>query len=342
MASRPRDSVQSTWQRPRADMPPRTTLLAVAVLVLTASAADPTLLVAAAPLRAGVAKVDITNTEAGPVSDPLFVKALVLSDGRTTAAIVTVDAVAIGEIGYIRNDYLAKVRTQLNDELQIAPANVMINASHCHGIVCADVEQRTVQAVKEAFQGMVPVNVGAGVGHEDRIMENRRMKLKDGREADVRHAYSLPPDDVVAGVGPVDPEIGVLRFDRQDGRTLAIVYNFACHPIQGVPSGGNTADLSGFASKAIEESLGDGAVALFIQGCAGDINPVFYKDVDHPRDAEPLGNMLGLSTLRAAKRIQCKEQSDLRCSTKSSNCPAPTWPIEFSRCRRNRRGWSSP
>lgn len=189
---------------------------------------------------------------------------------------------------------------------------MIINASHCHGIVRPDVDQRTVQAVKEAFQGMVPVNVGAGAGHENRIMENRRMKLKDGREADVRHAYSLPPDDVVAGVGPIDPEIGLLRFDRQDGRTLAIVYNFACHPIQGVPNGGNTADLSGFASKAIEESLGDGAIALFIQGCAGDINPVFYKDVDHPRDAEPLGNMLGLSTLKAAKQIRCKEVSDLR------------------------------
>jgi len=274
--------------------------------------ANPAPLAAAAPLRAGVAKVDITNREAGPVNDPLFVKSLVLSDGRTTVAIVTVDAVAIGEIGHIKNDYLVKVRTQLNDELRIPPTNVMVNASHCHGIVCADVEQRTVQAVKTALQAMVPVNVGAGVGYENRIMENRRMKLKDGREADVRHAYSLPPDDVVVSVGPVDPEIGVLRLDRTDGRILAIVYSFACHPIQGVPNGGNTADLSGFASRAIEESLGDGAVALFLQGCAGDINPVFYKDVDHPRDAEPLGNMLGLSTLRAAKQIQCKEHSDLR------------------------------
>jgi len=269
-------------------------------------------LATAAPLRAGVAKVDITNTEAGPVNDPLYVKALVLSDGRTTAAIVTVDAVAIGEIGPIKNDYLATVRAQLEGELKIPPAHIMINASHCHGIVCSDVDQRTVQAVKEAFQGMVPVKVGAGVGHENRIMENRRMKLKDGREADVRHAYSRPPDEVVTGVGPIDPEIGVLRFDRQDGRTLAVVYNFACHPIQGAASGGNTADLTGFASQAIEESLGDGAVALFVQGCTGDINPVFYKDVDHPRDAEPLGNMLGLSTLKAMKRIQCREETELR------------------------------
>ena len=122
--------------------------------------------------------------------------------------------------------------------------------------------------MKEAWQNMVPVNVGAGVGHEDRIMENRRLKLKNGKEADVRHAYSLPPDEEVAGVGPVDPEIGILRLDRKDGQTLAVVYNFACHPIQGVPSGGNTADITGFASQVIEDNLSDGAIALFLQGCA--------------------------------------------------------------------------
>jgi len=153
------------------------------------------------------------------------------------------------------------------------------------------------------------VQIGAGTGHEDRIMENRRLKLKSGKEADVRHAYALPPDEEVEAVGPVDPEIGVLRLDKLNGQALAVVYNFACHPIQGVPSGGNTADMIGFASKVIEDNLHDGAIALFVQGCGGDINPVMYKDVEHPRDAEPLGTMLGLSTLKAWKRIATKEDA---------------------------------
>ena len=282
------------------------TVIVLVVGLFSTAAAD------AAQLRAGVAKVDITNTEAGPVNDPLYAKALVLKDDATTAVIVTVDAVAIGEIGHIKNDYLSKVRSQLEQELNIKATNVLIGASHCHGAVCADVAERTVQAVRQAWQNMVPVRLGAGVGHEDRIMENRRLKLNSGREADVRHAYSLPPDEAVAAVGPVDPEIGILRLDRQDGRTLAVVYNFACHPIQGVPSGGTTADLAGFASAAIEDCLGEGAIALFLQGCAGDINPVLYKDVANPRDAEPLGNMLGLSTIKALKRIQSREDGRLK------------------------------
>ena len=136
------------------------------------------------------------------------------------------------------------------------------------------------------------MRVGVGAGYEERIMENRRLKLKNGAVVDVRHAYSMPPDEEVAEVGPIDPEIGILRLDRTDddparGRTLAVVYNFACHPIQGVPGGANTADLSGFASQVIEENLGEGAVALFLQGCGGDINPALYKDVDIPATQNP-------------------------------------------------------
>ncbi len=275
----------------------------------------------AAPLSAGVAKVDITNVDAGPVNDRLWVKALVIKSDATTAVIVTLDAVAVGEIGHIKNDYLPKVRARIEKELGIKPTNVLVNASHCHGVVCSDVDERTVQAVKLASQNMVPVHVGAGRGHEDRIMENRRLKLKNGKEVDVRHAYSMPADEDVAEVGPIDPEIGILRLDRTDGRTLAVVYNFACHPIQGVPNKGNTADVTGFASQVIEDNLSDGTIALFVQGCGGDINPVNYKDVDHPRSAEPLGNMLGLSTLKALRKISSKDDGRLQLINETLTLP---------------------
>lgn len=266
---------------------------------------------APASLMAGAAKVDITNLDAGPVNDPLYVKALVLKSGSTMTAIVTVDAVAIGEIGHIDDEYLGNVRSAIEKELGIPPTHVIANASHCHGIPCKDADERTIRAIREAASRMVPVKVGVGIGHEDRIMENRRLKMKDGRTIDVRHAYSIPPDEEIASVGPVDTEIGVLRLDRLDGTTLAVVYNFACHPIQNVPSRGNSADITGFASQVIEDNLSEGTVALFVQGCGGDINPVRYKDVDYPRDAEPLGNMLGLSTLKAIRDIQTKEDDRL-------------------------------
>lgn len=281
------------------------------LLLLAAIGLAPLSAAAAPQLWAGAAKVDITDRTGALVNDPLFVKALVLGNETTRTVIVTVDAVAVAEIGRIKNDYVANVRRQLQQDLKIEPKNILFNASHCHGVVCADVEQRTIQAVKEAWGQLVPVTVGVGRGQENRVMENRRVKLKNGREADVRHAYALPPDEQVADIGPVDPAIGVLRFDRKDGQTLAVLYNFAMHPIQSVPNGGNSADVTGFASRLIEDSLGHGAIALFVQGCGGDINPVLYKDVSIPRDAEPLGNMLGLSTMQTLRKIQPKESSEL-------------------------------
>ena len=286
----------------------------LAFTILLFAARPGTCAAPAAALCAGVAKVDITDRAAGPVNDPLFAKALVLKRGGTTVVLITVDAVAIGEIGRIGNGFLAEVRGQLEKELQIPPSSVVINASHCHGVVRKDTAQLVVQAVKEAVKNVDYVKVGAGTGREDRISENRRLKMKDGSEVDMRRAYSMPRDEDVAGVGPIDPQIGLLRLDREDGRPLAVLYHFACHPIMNPPSKGNSADFPGFASKVIEENLGEGALAFFVQGCAGDINPVRYKEVNRPADAEPLGNMLGFSVLRAVRKIETKADGELKIS----------------------------
>ncbi len=280
--------------------------IACGVILLTVSALQ------AAPLMAGVGKADITDRDAKHVNDPLYAKALVLSDGTTTAVLITLDAVSIGEIGYIGNGYLGTVREELWKALKIKPEHVVVNASHCHGIVRKDVAELTVQAVKDAAKNLVPVKVGAGTGTENRISENRRLKLKDGRETDVRHAYSMPRDEDVAEIGPIDPQIGLLRLDRLDGKPFAAVYNFACHPIQGVPNGGNTADFPAYSSQVIEENFGDGVMAFFVQGCGGDINPVTYKAVSHPRDAEPLGNLLGLSAMRGLRKIETRADAPLK------------------------------
>ncbi|MEE2658847.1 MAG: hypothetical protein VX733_10110 [Candidatus Latescibacterota bacterium] len=288
----------------------------------------------AGPLWAGAARIDITATteqvedaplfsraEPSAATDQLCAKALVLKDRTTHVVLITVDAVAIAEIGTIGNDFLPRLRARIQQELGIEPANVLVNASHCHGVVCQDLEERAFLAVTRALSNMVPVLVGAGSGREDRIMENRRLRLKNGREADVRRAYALPPDELIASIGPVDPQIGILRLEREEGGILAVLFNFACHPIQGVPSAGNTADLSGFACKVIEDQVGDGAIAFFLQGCGADINPQLYRDLDNPPDAEPLGTMLGLSTLQALRTIRCCDQGPLQLINESLALP---------------------
>ncbi|MDF2720757.1 MAG: hypothetical protein K0Q59_432, partial [Paenibacillus sp.] len=264
-------------------------------------------------LRAGVAKVDITTDAEGVVvSDRLYAKVLVLDDGSTKAVIIAMDVLAIGGIGDVKDDFLPKLRGRLQGELGIPAGSVLVNASHTHPqgrLLCSDEEQvsRTFEAVRTALANMTEAKAGSGVGHEDRLTVNRNLKMKDGTHWTVRYAHPCPPDEDVVGIGPIDPAIGVLRVDRLDGRPLAVVYNFASHLLIGVPERGVTANFPGFASKVIEDNLGHGALALFVQGAGGDILELYFKDVNRSRNCEPIGTMLGLSTLKAARAIETKD-----------------------------------
>jgi hypothetical protein len=273
-------------------------------------------------LRAGAARQDITREKPKvPVNDALFAKALVFDNGKTKVVIIAID------LGGVNSDFVAKVRQRVQDELQIKGQNVLINASHNHhtqGQVAKDVIERAVSAVKIAAENMVPVTIGVGVGRENRITMNRRIRLKNGKSWTIRRAIPCPPDAEIASVGPFDPEIGILRVDRLNGETMAVVYNFAGHAYGGVPNKGVTADFPGFASGIIEENLGSDVIALFLQGAAGDITTILYKDVNTPRPTEILGKMLGLSTLKATKKIQTKNEDTLKVVTENIKLPRRT------------------
>lgn len=267
-------------------------------------------------LRAGVATCEITiHAPDDTIRDPLYAKALVLDDGTTRAAIVTMDTTAIGgrdiSRGYlpdVSDDFLPQLRGRVQAELDIPGGHVLVNASHTHPpgpLLCNDDQQldRVFEIIRRAASDMTAVRMGAGSGREDRITINRGLQLRNGQTWTIRHANPCPPDDEVVAVGPIDPEIGVLRIDRLDGRPLAVVYNFACHLLFGDARGAITANFPGVASKLIEQTLGHGTVALFLQGAAGDVVDVLFKDFARPRDIEPLGVMLGLSTLQAWRSI---------------------------------------
>jgi hypothetical protein len=271
----------------------------------------------AARLKAGVAKKNITIEEPDfMIHDSLFVRAIVFENGdHKKAVIIAIDAISLTGSGtgarYVPADYIDQVRITVEKELNIYGDNILFNASHnhnCRNQISKNVVAITVGAVKDAYNNMVAVKIGSGSGYDDRISMNRRLILKDGGEWSIRHSNPCPPDEEVAATGPFDPEIGILRVDRLNGKPLAVLYNFGCHTYADPygaepPYGGTTADFPGVASSLIEENLGNGAIALFLQGAGGDITTMRYKDVNQPRDAESFGYMLGLSTLKALKDI---------------------------------------
>ena len=306
-------------------------------------------------LKAGVGKVDITcrDDETSDallsektkkhipkeylgkkieIDDPLFVRALVLEDGCEKVVLITMDITAIGGRSisqYILNDsaddFMPNLRKRVEQELGIPGDNVSVSASHTHPpgrLLCDDDAQieRTLKAIKQALQNMVPVTFGTGSGYENTLTFNRTMLMKDGTDYTWRPG---PPDEEVEGLRPIDPEIGILRIDRLDGSPLAVMYNFASHLLVGCREGKITADFPGVTSSLLEENLGADVMAFFTQGAGGDIMEVFYDDAEIPNRKYDFGSKLAQSTLRGYRKIETGP-AKLKVVTKNIEFPLRT------------------
>ena len=276
-------------------------------------------------LRAGIGKANIGMVK-GNIHDSLYSKALVIENKNTRVVIITMDIITIGGLGRYTEEFLPDLRKKLESDLGINAKNILINADHNHrtGQVSGDLVEKTVLAVKMAIQNLEPVKIGAGSGFEDNITMNRRVKLKNGDEYTIRAATPDIPDEEIVGVKEMDPEIGILKIDRLDGSTKAVLYNFACHPLLGVPDGGVTAAYPGFASGVIEDQLGKGAMALFLQGAGGDVIEVNFKNVNRVKSGEPVGRELGLSTLKALRDIPTSKNTGITVVNETIQFPLRT------------------
>ncbi|MDA1054667.1 MAG: hypothetical protein O3C40_29920 [Planctomycetota bacterium] len=144
-------------------------------------------------LRAGVAKVDITPAETDGVivtghrrkvfgvRDPLRAGVLVLDDGETTAAIVTLDTIGAWD------DMVKLARQRIEQLTGVPAANIMVAASHNHSGPGFDADStwgrelidKLGTAARQAAGDLRAVTVGYG---EDRIGFNiNRRKVINGR-----------------------------------------------------------------------------------------------------------------------------------------------------------------
>jgi len=279
-------------------------------------------------LLAGVAKVDITPKETEGVQvvghrrvvhgvrDPLRAGVLMLDDGRTKAAIITLDTINAWD------DMVSLVREQVSKRTRVPPTNIMVAASHNHSGpgFSADSEwgknliAKLSSAAEQAAKNMRKVTVGYG---QDEIGFNiNRRKIIDGR-AVVR----LNAD------GPNDKRVKVLRFD--DGRSLtpmAVIMHAVCHPCfftwgdkgsQPYPDGypKMSADFPGEAQTFVEMCYGNKTKSLFLQGCAGDIRPNLpgypYRCADEA-DIQWAGRDLGGAVVRTLARSVTRERLQQR------------------------------
>ncbi len=270
-------------------------------------------------LTAGVARVEITppvgypmggySDRKGPstgVHDRLYATVLVLKAEGQSVALISCDLRSFPSERVIR---LAQQQRLVD--------HVLIAATHTHsGPITwedqtwpskarswfAETEQRIVQAIAEASQRTFPARIAAGVG-QIYLGHNRCKVEPDGKVTMLwRNAERVP-------TSPLDPTLGIIRIDDASGKTRAIIVNYACHAVVLGPDNRLiSADYPGYLARRIEREF-DGALCLFTQGGAGDINPYLDKqpvDQNGFGEAEKMGNALAEVALNVARRLQPK------------------------------------
>ena len=123
-------------------------------------------------------------------------------------------------------------------------------------------EGRLVKMVGAALADLAPAKLRTGQGKAT-FAVNRR----NNPEAKV-------PDLLAKGElkGPVDHTVPVMTVTKPDGALRAIVFGYACHPTT-LSFTKWCGDYPGFAQLALEKNH-PGALAMFVNTCGGDQNPL--------------------------------------------------------------------
>jgi hypothetical protein len=242
----------------------------------------------AAALRAGVARIDITpplkmnaplggygermNQPARGIHDRIFAKALFLADGNRPFVIVTADMIGFPPT------FKPEIIRELNDP-RLTLENLLLLPSHSHtsvemnafhpgntykipqiGIYNQDVHkflvERFVSVIRAACEQPVPVCVGTASQSIPGWNRNRR------------HEGGLTDDDLT-----------LTRVDTLEGKSLAVLVNFAAHPtFLGAEQMEFSGDWPGQLQRTLESLIGHETTVMYYNGAEGDQAPVARPD----------------------------------------------------------------
>lgn len=232
------------------------------------------------PLRVGAARVDVTP---GPgdlpkhylgVLDRVYSRAIVIDNGTTTAALVTVDVIMLS------NAVADRVNGRIASELGIPVQHIVLAGTGTHSAPMSSgppppgaapapnvaFEDKIVDSVRQAKDRLQPARMtyGTGVSYINVNRDNIDPRTRGWREG--------PNYDGVS-----DKSVGVLTFVSPTGAPIAVYYNYGVFNVIAGTLDLVSGDITGETSRYIEESHDDTVVAVFSLGAHGDQNPIFFQ-----------------------------------------------------------------
>jgi len=236
--------------------------------------------------HAGVAKADITPQESVPLAGyggktrmsenvihQIWLKAVALRDETGEVhVIVTADLVGLSEkmVGIIADNAIKKHN--------IKRENLILNTSHNHSCpVTEDVLwlyyefTPTEAAAKERYTAMVYSKYNEVIEKALNDMKPAELHFEQGLAGIAVNRRRSRGAETRSFGGQVDQDVPIMTF-RSEGQIKAILFGYSCHTtaLGGLSISG---DYAGFAQLELERSF-PGALAMFIQNCGGDANPL--------------------------------------------------------------------
>jgi len=242
---------------------------------------------ATGPLRAGTARVDLAGGWSGPVQmatygpspprargirHPVYARALVLDNGAARIALVSCDLLIMHR--GLRDAVLKKLASR-----DAGFDAVMLSATHTHTSVGGYVDNALFEFyMLGKFDPKWTDHLAARIADSITRANNslREARLGCGRTfvTDASHNRRFGKT--------IDPEIALIKITDRDEKPLALVVNFAGHPILDPDDGLLSPDYPGLLARKLDADFGFG---FFLQGALGDLNAGSEERADQWKQA---------------------------------------------------------
>ncbi|GEO04768.1 hypothetical protein AAE02nite_24320 [Adhaeribacter aerolatus] len=251
----------------------------------------------------------------GDKPDELFATALAIKQVNQTVVLLGVDLCGFDD------SMVKEIKAELTRKRGLPAAAVLINASHTH-----------FAPVTQLWATWGPQNQVPDSSYLNLVVKPAILKAAE------KALDNLAPADIYFGRGktaigrnrsnknletPYDDDVDVLKVESKDGKNNYVLVLAGCHPVFVKPGRQNytiSSNYPGYMRDMLERSQKN-TTALFIQGCAGDINP---------RDNQPdvTGHKLAQDAMQVLNHKMTFLQGGISFYMDTLQAPATPWSRE--------------